>query len=534
MAITLRTPDVSGDLVTKLLETPDLARAVQSLEPAVLHALVRHCGLEDCGPIVALATTEQLVRVFDADLWRADAPGREEELDAERFGLWLEVLVEAGADVVAERIASMDFDFVTAAFLRHVLVLDATAMLEERATAESIEEEGGDGQAWIDEVEGALEGGVSLEVGGYRLLARRAEAWDAVIAVLTSLDAEHHSFFGRLMARLGALSTEWIVDNGGLYDVLTSEEQVLSDAAADRGERRQQEGYVDPPLAVAFLDLARRPIRGEAAPPPRDYFTAAYFRRFEHRATERASRAAEACADSTPRDSTPPETRRLVTVLRDAGVLPASGMRLLGPAASGDRDRLSRVRGHLLRLREEDETAHGRATAELGYLANVLVAGCSFRSRRFRAVEAADAALAVCNLGLESWRRAWPEARDLSTAFRVGWSVLHERVGLHVARGLADVLAGLETSDPSLRGSLAALRRRIEAEVKTGTPWRIRPRLDVLAVLDGPSWTTLDGLLDECPVVARAAAGEFDFISEDEQILRVDDFVQSLPERLAG
>jgi Family of unknown function (DUF6178) len=115
----IRTRDVPRDLITRLLDTPDLPRIVRSLEPVVLHELVRKCGLEDCGPIVSLATTEQLVRVFDEDLWRAAHAGAEETLDTDRFGLWLEVLVEAGAEVAARMLASLDFDFVTAALHRH-------------------------------------------------------------------------------------------------------------------------------------------------------------------------------------------------------------------------------------------------------------------------------------------------------------------------------------------------------------------------------------------------------------------------------
>ncbi|HEY7514711.1 MAG TPA: DUF6178 family protein, partial [Vicinamibacteria bacterium] len=132
----LRTLEKPRDLLERILETPDLARAVQSLEPAVLHQLVRRCGLEDSGPILALATTEQLVRLFDDDLWRAERPGEEERFDTDRFGQWLEVLAEAGGEIAARRIVEMDFDFVTAALGRHVLVLDAHEMALERLAAE--------------------------------------------------------------------------------------------------------------------------------------------------------------------------------------------------------------------------------------------------------------------------------------------------------------------------------------------------------------------------------------------------------------
>src|SRR6185295_4287944 len=123
-------------LLSRLLDTPNLAQVVPSLDATVLTALVRHCGLEDCGEIVGLATAEQLVRVFDDDLWRGDEAGREDEFDAERFGLWLEVLADSGVTAAAQKIVEMGLDFATAALSRHVLALDQdTLLLGETLTA---------------------------------------------------------------------------------------------------------------------------------------------------------------------------------------------------------------------------------------------------------------------------------------------------------------------------------------------------------------------------------------------------------------
>jgi hypothetical protein len=80
--------------------------------------------------------------------------------------------------------------------------------------------------------------------------------------------------------------------------------------------------------------------------------------------------------------------------------------------------------------------------------------------------------------------------------------------------------------------------------VEAGTPWRERDNLDVIAVLDQPSWAILLGLVDECPVVPKQAqtpphkrplrvAADFEFISENRQITWVREFVESLPAKLA-
>src|SRR5512143_507786 len=91
-------PGVSGRLLARLLDSPHLTEIVRRLEPKRLHQLIRQCGLEECGEILALATTEQLTRVFDEDLWTSAQPGRDEEFDADRFALWLEVLAELGSE----------------------------------------------------------------------------------------------------------------------------------------------------------------------------------------------------------------------------------------------------------------------------------------------------------------------------------------------------------------------------------------------------------------------------------------------------
>ena len=93
----------------------------------MLHRIIEHCGLEDCGPLLALITPKQLARVFDLDLWHAARPGLDEQFDAARFGRWLEVLVESGAGVAARKVAEMDADLVAAGLAHHARVFDSAA-----------------------------------------------------------------------------------------------------------------------------------------------------------------------------------------------------------------------------------------------------------------------------------------------------------------------------------------------------------------------------------------------------------------------
>jgi hypothetical protein len=548
-------------LLNRLLDTPNLPQVVQSLDPTILHRLVLHCGLEDCGEILALATTEQLVHIFDEDLWRSDRIGEEATFDADRFGLWLEVLAEVGVASAAQKLVEMDFDFVTAGMSRHLLVLDQESIIEcHLAVDTGLDDHDPAENERTILTELALEDSNCYELGGYRVIGKRNESWDALLSILIHIENGHHGFFGRLMKRCSRLSTEYIVDNGGLYEVLTADEQVMADVAGDRELRREQEGYVTSSQAVAFLRLSRRGDAGEGERSRRDPVTAGYFRELEHRAKARGDAPGNRANARGIEDlrSSPTERRvaDFLSTLRETGVIKRPRPPLLLEGKTDGRDRLSRIRSHLGFVQEHDGAAYARRTEELAYLANVLMAGCSFASRRFRAVEAADAALAACNLGLENWqgfgagatRPGLPPGflvrEDLVTVFRTGWSVLHEKVCLYVATRLVEILSGLTCDDDELQDQITDLSRRMKTQVEAGTPWRERDNLDVIAVLDQPSWAILLGLVDECPVVPKQAetpphkrplrvAAEFEFISENRQITWVREFVESLPAKLA-
>ena len=115
-------------LLDRILDTPHLARVVPRLQPELLHRVIQSCGLEDSVELVALMTPDQLARIFDLDLWHAGKPGLDEQFDADRFGVWLEVLVESGAKVAAQKLAGMDVDLVSAGLARHVRVYDIAAV----------------------------------------------------------------------------------------------------------------------------------------------------------------------------------------------------------------------------------------------------------------------------------------------------------------------------------------------------------------------------------------------------------------------
>jgi hypothetical protein len=515
-------PDSRG-LLDRILGTSDVAVVVPRLSPEVLHRLVQRCGLEDCGELLSLATPEQLAGVLDLDLWRADQPGLDEQFDADRFGVWLEVLVESGADAAGQIVARMDAELVVAALAHHARVFDPAAVLPSMATD-----------------------GLSCEVGGYLVVATRTDSWDAIVAVLASLAADHPDRFHRVLRGCRRLSNSR-PEVDGLDDLLMDPEQVAFDLAFHRENRREQLGYVTPAQARAFLRMSRELRLAHDTPPPESPVARAYFRAIER--TEGAE------ASSGPAVAAVGE---VLDVLLEAGVLPQPPRGLL-EGSRGEAPRNARIERHMQFLRDADHLAYSTRTQELAYLANAIVAGCSIQARPFTAQEASDAAVATCNLGLENWPPHWlpPASRlarpddfdffvghDLVAVFQVGWTVLHEEVCMYAAERLVSILAELRCDDHEIQAGLDALRTEMAAQWRAGAPWGARDALDVITALDMPAWAALLGLIDECPVIhagmaaardprTRAvSASAFEFISENRQIASVREFMRTLPDTL--
>src|SRR5215217_5410824 len=121
------TPPDGGSVehrLARLRDTPFLARVVPHLAPETLHQLVQYRGLDACGELVTSGTPAQLTSLLDLDLWGHAQPGRDEQFDVDRFGQWLEVLVDAGDSVAARTVAALDKHLVVAGLCRYLRVFD--------------------------------------------------------------------------------------------------------------------------------------------------------------------------------------------------------------------------------------------------------------------------------------------------------------------------------------------------------------------------------------------------------------------------
>ena len=209
-----------------------------------MHRVIGAYGLEDCGELVAHATPAQLSRIFDLDLWRPARPGLDEEFDAERFGIWIEILVDAGADLAAEKLSHIPVGQLIPGFAHHVRVFDIAAI----AAYDTIDSERIESRA--------PDAALTCEIGGYHLVARREDAWQAIAAVLLSLDAHHRGRFDELMSALRSLSHS-TRELDGLHALLETGDQMMFDAGTARERRRKKLGFASPADARAFLQMSR-------------------------------------------------------------------------------------------------------------------------------------------------------------------------------------------------------------------------------------------------------------------------------------
>jgi hypothetical protein len=368
----------STSLLVRILESPGLLAAVRDLPGAVLGKLIDRVGLEDAGELVALASTEQLERIFDEDLWRADRAGEDETFRPERFALWLRVMLEAGEDALVQRLCDLPQDLVALAVHRLVLVLDMDVVEEQLGWA------GDEGEP----IARALDDAVFEEWQEFRLIARDRDAWEDVWSALVSLDRDHHDRLRAVLSQCCAMSTEYISGQGGLYQVLTADEMLESDVAAGRDDRRAAEGFVSPADARAFLELARRgDDRAE-----RDPITRAYFRGLTTPTAKRGARSPAA----------PSHVRDLATLLQEAGVIEPRPMLQLGSSQAEPHLVAALFEQAMGDLRQRDPQLFSERVREVGYLINVWIAGASHGGRRPRPVEALEAVLRTCEVGLRA------------------------------------------------------------------------------------------------------------------------------------
>jgi hypothetical protein len=243
---------------------------IQNLPAPTLLKVVRRIGLEDSAELLALASTEQLTRMLDEDLWRNT--GKQERFDAARFSRWLGVLEEMGYARAAEKLGEMDEDFLALALGHFLFVLEAEAVQFLRINVQ--------GDSWEDDrLEKILELYHTHEFADFLVLAKSHSPWESLLPLLLALEEQDSSLLARVLQRLALAGERRSEREGGLYEVLTSEEMLEGDAEFSREQRRTRDGFVPVSDAVAFLGWIKATDREELlAMNGRDPVSRAYFR----------------------------------------------------------------------------------------------------------------------------------------------------------------------------------------------------------------------------------------------------------------
>lgn len=324
-------------------------------------------GLEDSGEILALASSTQLNRMVDEDLWKSD--GKKEEFDPKRFLVWLQMLEEMGYARAGARLSEMDEDFLTLALSHYLFVLDLEAVSFLRVQVM--------GDNWEDDrLEKILESYHTHEFGELLALAKPHAPWDTLHPLLLALEEADSSMLGRILQRLALAGEAKAEREGGLFEVLSSEEMLEGDASFARDQRRTRDGFVPTSDAAAFVAWIRStPKEKIAAMKGPDPISHAYLR--DYVGLVIAPTATQA------NSSIPP----LFLELLEEEAKPAR----LAIGTS------SPFQSLLASLTPEE---HERYLLELNFLAQVVMQTEQQRGSPLRPAEAADRVLKRCELGL--------------------------------------------------------------------------------------------------------------------------------------
>ena len=504
-----------GELLHHILDLPELPAIVQSLDSGVLTRLIRHVGLEDSAQIVSLATSEQLKSVLDEDLWHSEVPGRDETFDAERFGLWLEIMMENGSAFAARKVMELDEYLVTLGLCRLVLVVGR------HDPALYADDDWGPGNGNI--LEKVLDSSLNQEFGEYLVIAKHESSWGTVCALITELDASDYDMLIRLLDRCHAICGEHIEDNGGLFHVLTADEMLEEDVSSERRERREGRGFVTPRSAAFFLSEVRTASLPEiVAAKTMDFTTRAYFKAVAAETGPAArTRTADKTAEKEASESTDLKVIQFIQILRNAEGLPFFDHKMLNYNGADFGDQSVPLATAMRCIYQTDTELCSQRLMELSYLSNTLISGCVFQGRAFQPKEAAEAALSVCNLGSEYLLKtgtapgkkqptdplaALVKEHRLVTLFQVGWKMLFDDVVLHTAKAVLEFIHHLnETVRPAEQtDEMSRMGNLLRFYILSGRPWEFNDHVDYLQVfIDGETTMTIAGLLQQYPTLSK-------------------------------
>lgn len=360
-------------LVSRILNSPDLVQSIQSLQPQSMLKIIHKIGLEDSAEILSLATTEQISAMLDADIWKPKLG--EDQPDLASLTIWLGALTELGTKRAAEHLANMDEEFIAFLLSQYINAIDLEALNFMNANVI--------GDNWSDpRLEKMLDNDCSQELAGSLLLAKPGAPWEYLQPLLLDLDSEDQALCARIVYRLQKTTEAKCESEGGLYEVLSQDEMLQSDASFSRDLRRTKAGYVSTSDAKAFLGWIKiTPQERLQSPNCVDPVSRSYFRSHEGTPLQQ---------QITPKEDSH-HSKALLEIIQEEG---APGNRLLITREGDERA----IVKHLQGLAEKEFRAF---QAELGFLAQVLISAAHETDEELREVSAVERALEICEIGLK-------------------------------------------------------------------------------------------------------------------------------------
>ena len=429
----------SKQLLKTLTDNPGLPAFVRTLQAPVLKRLIDHVGLHDAGDLIALTSAQQMRELFEESLWETLVPGQAERLRPERFLEWLDVMLEAGTVFAAQRLIELGDAFVVLNFAPLITVIDATVLAEHQEEACRC------AMCMLAARDASFE-----VLGEYIVVGLHDDEWDTVRTALVEIDGEDATFLQRVLAQCSTAPT--------MRDFNPDDRMRLDDATYERDRRREHRGYVTPQMAAVFLKSARHASR-EALVVQVDYdpISQRYFDQLAAAAataTEQRREIVDPDEEGAVQPITPVQLRALETALVDAQLVGDRQPGLLsGP--QNTREPTLALQARLDRLQLTHPTVFAARLGELIFLANVLMSGSWFQGGRFGEAEAATAALACANLGLDQLlaghggMRAEERALLIESIldappgivrlFQIGWNLI-QALPLRAAHALLDAL----------------------------------------------------------------------------------------------
>lgn len=236
---------IGSNWLDLLVNTPDLPKIIENLTPENFTNLVKEVGIEDSGELMVCATKEQIEATIDELMWQYLEQEQFESFSYEKFFTLLEVIFLTGRDSLVEKIQKINYSSVLSSFENELFVFD----IDNLSMRMNLQKDG-----FRDElIDKAMESIYHMEVERFIIFSKSGNYWDVLSSIIAELNENAYPFLSKLLDRLCSITSDYVEDNGGLYEVLLESEQVFDDMASDREERRGSKGYVSGAQAKAFF-----------------------------------------------------------------------------------------------------------------------------------------------------------------------------------------------------------------------------------------------------------------------------------------